>query len=168
MSKKDKKKKKSNKDIYLASDHGGFELKEKLKKELNKKGFIVEDKGPKKFNKKDDYPDYIKKVGKAVSLNKNSVGIVLGYSGQGEAIVANKFPGVRACVYCGSLNLSKSIRLMRQHNNSNVLSIGAGFVNEQKARKAVELFLETKFENEKRHKRRINKINQIENKNFKK
>ena len=144
--------------IYITSDHAGFKLKEKLKKYLNSKGYTIKDFGPHKYNKNDDYPDFIIPLAKTVSKNKNkdTKGIILGKSGQGEAIAANKVKGIRAVVYYGgSLNI---IKLSRQHNNSNILSLGAGFLSYQEAVKAVSLWLKTPFSNAPRHKRRLRKI----------
>ena len=144
--------------IYIASDHAGFKLKEKLKKYLDNKGYVIKDFGAFQYNKDDDYPDYIIPVAKAVSKDKNktSKGIILGKSGQGEAIAANKIKGIRAVVYYGgNLNI---IKLSRQHGNANVLSLGAGFLFYQEAVKAINLWLSTPFRNEARHKRRLRKI----------
>lgn len=143
--------------IYLGTDHAGFPLKEKIKEWLSDWGYKYEDMGALKLDKEDDYPDFINPVADMVAKNStNSLGIVLGGSGQGEAMVANRFPHVRAVVYYGG-NLD-IIRLGREHNNSNVLSLGARFVTDKEAEDAVKLWLETPFSEEERHKRRINKI----------
>lgn len=149
--------------IFIGSDHAGFELKEKIKKFLIEQGYQIEDKGAFELNKNDDYPDFIIPVAKAVSLNENSFGIVLGGSGQGEQIVANKIDGVRAIEYYGGdLNI---VKLGREHNNANVLSLGARFVSEQESMEAIKMFLNTKFSEEERHERRIEEINKIEENN---
>lgn len=146
--------------IFLAADHAGFKLKEKIKRYLEKKDYKVKDFGAFQYNKDDDYPDFVFPVAKAVAKNKNTKGIVFGKSGQGEAIVANKVKGIRAVVYYGgSLSI---IKLSRQHGNSNVLSLGAGFINEKQAIKAVEIWLKTSFSNASRHKRRLRKIKLLE------
>ena len=148
--------------IYLAADHAGFELKEKIKEFLTKEGYQVEDCGAYKFDAEDDYPDFIAKAAEAVSKDPdNSKAIILGGSGQGETIVANKFPGVRAAVYYGKAEQMPV--LTRQHNDSNILSLGARFLTENEASEAVKLFLETPFSEEARHARRIEKIKKIEN-----
>ncbi len=145
--------------IYLGSDHAGFELKNRIKKLLDELGLEYEDVGPDKFNPDDDYPDFIIPVAQKVAENSGSKGIVLGGSGQGEAIAANKIKGIRAALYYGgSLDI---IRLSRLHNDSNILSIGARFVNGEEAVTAVKLWLETEFEGG-RHQRRIEKIGKIE------
>ncbi len=142
--------------IYLASDHAGFRLKEVLKKFLVKSGYPVKDFGAFKFDKNDDYPDFIRQAAKAVSKNPSDRAIVLGGSGQGEAMVANRFPNVRAAVLYKYDK--KIITLSRQHNDANVLSLGARFLTEKEALSAVRLWLKTEFSKEKRHQRRIKKI----------
>lgn len=143
--------------IHIASDHAGFELKQRLVAYAHELGYEVNDLGPKTFEREDDYPDYIAPVAREVAADpKSSMGIVLGYSGTGEAIVANRFRGVRAAnFYGGSMEI---IRLSREHNDANVLSLGAGFLNEELAKQAVRLWLETKFTGQARHVRRIEKI----------
>lgn len=152
--------------IYLATDHAGFQLKEVLKKFLLKSGYRVKDFGAFKFNKNDDYPDFIRPAAKMISKNSKDQAIVLGGSGQGEAMVANRFKNVRAVVYYGPAFAKASagkgsdeiIRLSREHNDANVLSLAARFLNEKEALRAIKLWLETKFSGEARHKRRIKKI----------
>lgn len=153
-------------NIYLAADHAGFKLKEKIKVYLRRQGYAVKDFGAFKLDPNDDYPDFIRKAATAVSGDpENSRAIILGGSGQGEAMVANRYKGVRAVVYYGepSEALAKDgqlsiIRLSREHNDANMLSIGARFVEEKDALRAVKLWLETPFSNEERHKRRISKF----------
>lgn len=149
--------------IYIGSDHAGFELKEKINKYLVEQNYQTEDKGAFVLDGNDDYPDFIKLVAEAVSLDKDSFGIVLGGSGQGEQIVANKIDGIRAIEYYGG-NL-EIIKLGREHNNANVLSLGARFMDKQEAFEAVKIFLETKFSEEARHERRLEEINTIEKNN---
>lgn len=146
--------------IYIGSDHAGYELKEKLKIFLKESGYEVEDKGAYKLDNEDDYPDFIVPVAKAVATNPNNFGIVLGGSGQGEAISANKIDDIRAIEYYGGD--PEIIKTGREHNNANILSFGARFVTEEEAEEAVRLFLETKFKKEERHVRRINKIDEEE------
>lgn len=146
--------------IYLATDHAGFELKEKIEEFLQKEGFEVKDFGAFELDEQDDYPDFISLAAEAVSKNPADKAIILGGSGQGEAIVANKFPNVRAAVYYG-----KPVQipaLTRQHNDANILSLGARFLSEQEAIEAVKIFLDTPFTNEQRHVRRIDKIKKLE------
>lgn len=147
-------------EIYLAADHAGFELKEKVKEFLKKEGYKVEDCGAFEFDKDDDYPDFISQAAEAISKDSSSKAIIFGGSGQGEAIVANKFPNVRAAVYYGRAEEMPS--LTRQHNDSNILSLGARFLTEEEAISGIKLFLETPFSEELRHVRRIEKIKKIE------
>lgn len=148
--------------VYLATDHAGFELKEKVKEFLIKEGYEIEDCGASTLDAEDDYPDFISKAAEAVSKDPTSKAIILGGSGQGEAIVANKFPNVRAAVYYGGQD--QMPKLTREHNDSNILSLGARFLTADEANAAVKLFLETSFANEERHVRRIEKIAAIEQK----
>ena len=149
--------------IFIGGDHAGFELKEKIIKYLTEQNYSIEDMWAFNLIQNDDYPDFIIPVAKAVSLNKNSFGIVLGGSGQGEQIAANKIDGVRAIEYYGG-NL-EIVKLGREHNNANVLSLGARFINEQEAMEAIKVFLNTKFSKEERHGRRLEEINKIEENN---
>jgi ribose 5-phosphate isomerase B len=158
--------------IYIGSDHVGFELKAKLKEYIEGLGYEVEDKGAFKYDKDDDYPDFIRPVAEAVASNPESKGIIIGGSGQGEAICANKTKGIRAVVFYGPKEAETSIDIMgrkssdtfeivklaREHNNANILSLGLRFMTPDDAKFAVELFLSTKFPMDERHIRRINKI----------
>lgn len=147
--------------VYLATDHAGFELKEKVKEFLKAERYEVEDCGAYTFDSNDDYPDFISKAAEAVSKNPDTdKAIIFGGSGQGEAMVANKFPKVRAAVYYGQAEEMPS--LTRQHNDSNVLSLGARFLTHEEASQAVKLFLQTQFSNDERHSRRIEKIKKLE------
>jgi len=142
--------------IYIGSDHAGYELKEKLKIYVKELGYEIEDKGAFSLDRADDYPDFIVPVAEAVAKDENSFGIILGGSGEGEQISANKVDGIRAIEYYGG-NL-EIVKLGREHNDANVLSLGARFLKEEEAKEAVKIFLETKFSGEERHIRRINKI----------
>ena len=172
--------------IYLGTDHRGFELKEKIKQWLLEWGYQYDDMGASEYNKDDDYVDFVSKVAQKVSEDpENNKGIVLGMSGQGEAMLANKFKGVRAAVFYGPVpsgwllwlwvGLSKAmvesfynkklkeiIKLSREHNDANVLALGASFLNDRGAKHFIKLWLETKFSGEERHIRRINKIKELE------
>lgn len=142
--------------IYIATDHAGFEIKEGLIPFLTSLGHDVEDCGARILDAQDDYPDFAAKVAETVPKEEGSVGIVLGGTGQGEAMVANRFEGVRAVVYYGGAK--EIVTLSREHNNANVLSLGARFLSLDEAKEAVQLWLETPFSNEERHIRRIGKI----------
>lgn len=149
-------------NLYFASDHAGYELKEALMGFVNEEfGFLqVNDEGPFEYNEGDDYPDFIKKAARQVSQDpQKSKAIVLGHSGQGEAMAANRFEGVRAAVYYGGSE--EIVKLSRKHNDANVLSLGAGFLTENEAQKAVRLWLKTSFSDDERHVRRIKKIDEI-------
>lgn len=143
--------------IFFAADHKGFEMKNALLEYVKSLGYETEDCGAYEFNQDDDYPEFIKKAVQFVSDDpQNSRAIVLGKSGQGEAIVSNRFKNVRAAVYYGG-NL-QIISLSREHNDANVLSLGAGFLSLEGAKEAVKIWLETPFSGEERHKRRIQEI----------
>ena len=151
--------------IYIASDHAGFYLKKALIQYLGVKGYEVEDCGAFKMDEDDAYPDFIIPCAKKVADDKNSLGIVIGASGNGEAIAANKVKGIRAAVYNGGN--AEIAKLAKAHNKANILSIGARFTSEDEAKKAVAAWLETEFTGEERHVRRIKKIKDIEEKSFK-
>ncbi len=142
--------------IYLASDHAGFELKNILVDFLRAQKHEVEDMGPSALQPGDDYPDFIKPLAQKVAQNKGSFGIALGGSGEGESIAANRVEGARAAEYYGG-NL-QVVRLAREHNDANMLSLGARFINTEHAKEAVELFLATPFSGDERHARRIKKL----------
>ena len=155
--------------IFLGSDHAGFELKKALIQFLQQAGHHPEDMGPHTFDPQDDYPDYVLPVAEMVAADSESRGIVLGASGQGEAVVANRVRGVRAVVYYGpnpvtaeSSNPHEILVLSREHNDANVLSLGAKFLTSDTAREAVRLWLRTPFSGEERHIRRLSKIVSIE------
>ena len=145
--------------IYLGADHAGLELKNKLVDFLKEKGYEVEDKGAFKFDPNDDYPDFIEPVADAVSKDPETRGVVIGGSGEGEAIDANRFKGVRATVYYGGSPNSglEIVKLGREHNNANILSLGARLISLDEAKRAVEIFLSTPFSGG-RHERRIEKL----------
>ena len=140
------------KKVSLASDHAGFNLKEKIKKFLIKKKIKVIDLGPKN-NKSVDYPEYAKKVARNVSSKKSNMGILVCGSGTGMAMSANKFKKIRAVVCYNKA----STRLSRQHNNANIMALGARLTKKSDVIKLVNVFLNTKFEGG-RHLRRVNKV----------
>ena len=158
--------------IYLASDHAGYNLKESIKFYLDGLGYDVEDMGAYNFVADDDYPDYIAPLAEAVARERGSFGIILGGSGQGEAMCANRVPGARASVFYGqelpdepinkegemSADTFEIVKLARKHNDANILSLGARFITEDEAKFAIELFLSTEFSGEEHHLRRIKKL----------
>lgn len=142
--------------IYLASDHAGFDLKAKLGEWLRDSGHDVHDLGPRAYDPTDDYPDLVTKAARAVAGEPESRAVVIGGSGEGEAMAANRLPGVRAAVlYAYDEGI---IRLTREHNDANVLALGARFLSETEAKDAVRLWLQTPFSEEERHTRRIKKL----------
>jgi ribose 5-phosphate isomerase B len=148
--------------VYIASDHAGYKMKEIIKKFLIMSDYKVKDFGADEFDETDDYPDFIHPCINELSIDvvnnvlSQSRAIILGGSGTGEAIIANRYEGVRA-VICNSDNL-EIVNLGRQHNDANVLSIGARFISDEMAIDAVKVFLDTKFSEDERHARRIEKI----------
>lgn len=153
--------------IHIGADHAGYEMKEVLKLFLERKGYEVVDHGAYEYDEDDDYPDFIFPVAQNVILDTDSKGIILGGSGQGEAIVANRVNGVRAVVFNGQYQpgdgreVPEEIVISRQHNDANILSLGARFLSDEEAKEAVELWLETDFSGEERHLRRIKKIDNL-------
>lgn len=147
--------------IYLGSDHAGFELKGQIKSYLIEQGFDTEDMGAHVYDENDDYPDLIKITAVRVAQDKESMGIVFGKSGAGEVIVANKINGIRAVLAMNNEN----IKLSREHNDANMLAFGADFVTADSAKNMTKLFLNTRFSEDTRHKRRIEKIKEIESNN---
>tara|TARA_Y100000031_G_C8042307_1_gene302277 strand:+ start:72 stop:509 length:438 start_codon:yes stop_codon:yes gene_type:complete len=141
--------------IYIAADHAGFNLKSYLKKQLLADGYDIEDCGAFNFDPLDDYPDFIIPAAEKVANQSNSRGIIIGGSGQGEAMAANRIQGVRAAVYYdGPIDI---VKLSRLHNNANILSLGARFLSVERATEILNIWLEEKFEGE-RHENRINKL----------
>tara|TARA_Y100001970_G_C14143855_1_gene808713 strand:+ start:750 stop:1187 length:438 start_codon:yes stop_codon:yes gene_type:complete len=141
--------------IHLASDHAGLELKNNIYEFLISKDYDVIDHGAYEYNAEDDYPDFIFPCAKAVASDINSRGIILGGSGQGEAMAANRIKGVRAAVfYNGPIEI---IKLSREHNNANILSLGARFMKKEEILNVIEIWLFESFSGG-RHLRRIKKL----------
>ncbi len=184
-------------NIFIASDHAGFELKEFLRTALSEIGHRVIDCGAYAYKESDDYPTFISKAARSVSeaeqlrINEEDAptydavpyevsdhsgtpanpriisnihetrGIVIGGSGQGEAIVANKIPHIRAALCYGGPQAEEIIKLSREHNNSNILSLGARFIEEDQALELVLLWLNTEFSGDARHVRRLHEIEEL-------
>lgn len=145
--------------IYISADHAGFYLKKQIIQYLKIKEYEVEDCGAFEMDEQDDYPDFIIPCAQKVADDKESLGIVIGGSGNGEQIAANKVKGIRAALYnSGSAEIAK---LAREHNNANVLSLGARFITPDEAKRAVTAWLEAEFEGG-RHQRRLDKIEKME------
>lgn len=145
--------------VYLGADHGGYQLKEKIKILLAEDGQEIEDLGADSINPEDDYPDFIIPVARKVASSPGSLGIIIGRSGNGEAMVANKIKSIRAAV-CLNEEMAKKAK---EHNNANVLSLGADYIDEETTKAIVKAFLETPFSNAERHIRRLKKIEELEN-----
>ena len=147
--------------VALGTDHAGFKLKEFLKERLVAEGIEVNDVGAYEYNEGDDYPDFIFPAAEAVKNGVCERAIVIGGSGQGEAIAANKVRGIRAVVFNGQYERTDD-KLSRQHNNANVLSLGSRYLTPEEALEAVTTWLATPFSDEERHARRIAKIHHYE------
>jgi ribose 5-phosphate isomerase B len=159
-------------NIFIACDHAGFALKNALIKHLGTLGYDVQDMGSAMFNLEDDYPDFVTPLAERVAATPEARGIILGGSGQGEAMCANRVKGIRAALFYGPRPVTAAldiegghsedgydaVRLSRRHNNANVLAIGARFVSGDEADEAVRIFLETDFSDSPRHTRRLAKF----------
>jgi ribose 5-phosphate isomerase B len=141
--------------IYIASDHGGFDLKTFLIDQLQTRGYTVEDLGPGTHDPNDDYPDYAKKVAEKIStIQANSMGVVICKNGVGVSIVANRYPGVR----CALSWTSDHIKSARNDDNANVLALPAEYISKEIALQLALTFLTTPFSNEAKYVRRLNKL----------
>ncbi len=146
--------------LYLAADHAGFDMKEKIKRYFDSKKISYMDLSE-KYTKNDDYPDYAFAIGKRVSKNKNNKGILICGSGSGMSIAANKVKGIRAV----SAYDEYSAKMSRIDNDTNILGLRGRNFPFSKIKKIVDIWLNTKFSNEERHKRRLRKIERYENEN---
>ena len=145
--------------IHLGCDHAGFELKEKVAQHLKSTGHEVIDHGAKTYDALDDYPVFCFLAAKGAAQDPSSLAIVMGGSGNGEQIAANKIKGVRAAL-AWSVETAK---LAREHNNANVMGIGGRMHTESESLAIVDAFINTNFSNDERHMRRINQIGEYEN-----
>ena len=141
--------------IHIATDHAGLDLKIIIRDYLIEKGHNVTDHGAHTYDALDDYPDFIFPCAKAVAADSESRGIILGGSGQGEAMAANRVKGVRAAVFYNGPD--EIVKLSREHNNANILSLGARFMTENEIYDVIEMWLNEPFEGG-RHQRRIEKL----------
>lgn len=158
--------------LYFAADHAGYALKHALVEQVRTLGYSVEDMGAFSLDPEDDYPDFITPCAERVAAEPGSFGIVIGGSGQGEAMCANRHKDIRAAVFYGPMSVTEVldveggrsedgydlVRLARRHNNANVLSIGARFVSGEEASEALRIFLTTPFSDTPRHARRLAKF----------
>ncbi|GAA4865946.1 ribose-5-phosphate isomerase [Saccharopolyspora rosea] len=143
--------------VYLGSDHAGFELKNHLVEWLTERGYDVTDVGPAEYDAQDDYPPFCVEAARRVVADEGSLGLVLGGSGNGEQIAANKVPGARAAL---AWNV-ETAKLARQHNNALLAGIGARMHTVEEAERIVDAFLTTEFEGG-RHQRRIDLLTDYE------
>lgn len=147
--------------IYIGSDHGGYRLKEKIKKMLTSEKLDFVDVGPNKYDKNDDYPDYAAKVARQISRNPlKHLGILICRSGQGVCIVANKYKNIRAALVWNT----EEAKVSRNDDMSNVLCLPADYVSPTIAERIVDVWLQTPYSTDNRHIRRIKKISDIESK----
>lgn len=161
--------------IAVATDHAGFETLKALKSYLVSKGHEILDFGPKTFEPDDDYPDLILPAARAVANGEAERGIIMGSSGQGEAMVANRVKGVRCALYYGPASPPGAVdadgktaedelellRLSREHNNANMLSLAARFLSQTEIEHAVSIWLEAPFTGVERHARRVKKLDEL-------
>lgn len=144
--------------VYLGSDHAGYELKNHLVEWLKSHGHEPVDCGPHVYDAVDDYPPFCLRAAEGTAADKDSLGIVVGGSGNGEQIAANKVQGVRAILAWSE----QTAALGKEHNNANVLSIGGRMHTEAEVERFVEIFLNTSFTGEERHERRIRMLSDYE------
>ncbi|MDQ3527618.1 MAG: ribose-5-phosphate isomerase [Actinomycetota bacterium] len=144
--------------VHVGGDHAAFELQQALVSWLTEHGHEVTDHGPREYAELDDYPVYVLRAAEAVAADEGSLGIVLGGSGNGEAMAANKVRGIRAAL-CYDTQLA---RLAREHNDAQVISIGARMGSVEQATAMVEVFLATGFSGVQRHRRRIEMVGDYE------
>ena len=137
--------------VHLGSDHAGFELKEAVVRRLSELGHEPVDHGPAEYDALDDYPTYCLRAAEATAAEPASLGVVIGGSGNGEAISANKVTGIR-CALAWSTEIAQ---LAREHNDANIVSLGARMHDEATALSILETFLETAFSGDDRHSKRI-------------
>jgi ribose 5-phosphate isomerase B len=140
--------------VYLAADHAGYELKVHLVDHLTKRGYEVVDVGAKEYDPEDDYPGVCLHAASRVVADPGSLGVVIGGSGNGEQIAANKVAGVRAALAWNP----ETAKLSRQHNDANVVGIGARQHSADEATEIVEAFLASEFSGDPRHARRIGQV----------
>jgi ribose 5-phosphate isomerase B len=144
--------------LHIGSDHAGLELKNELLAHLVNNGHDVTDHGPYEYDALDDYPDFCIPAAQAVAKDPASLGVVIGGSGNGEQIAANKVKGIRA-VLAWSIDTAK---LGKEHNNANVVSIGGRMHSLDQCKEIIDAFIATPFSNDERHIRRINKMSKFE------
>lgn len=160
--------------LALSTDHAGFERLQQLKEYLEAEGHECRDFGPTAFDPADDYPDFIFPAAQAVASGECEAGIIMGGSGQGEAMAANRVKGVHCTLFYGPVaaktavdaegntsdDLYEILRLSRRHNHANVLSLSARFLTLDETKQAVRIWLETPYDESERHTRRVKKLDE--------
>ncbi|MFF4414623.1 ribose-5-phosphate isomerase [Streptosporangium sp. NPDC001559] len=144
--------------VYIGADHAGYDLKNHLVSWLKEHGHDVTDCGPFVYDAEDDYPVFVLRAAQGVADDSGSLGIVIGGSGNGEQIAANKVRGIRAALAWSE----DTAKLAREHNNANVISVGARMHTQEEAVRFVELFLTTAYSGQERHNRRIAQLTSYE------
>ncbi|MGB7449510.1 MAG: ribose-5-phosphate isomerase [Ornithinimicrobium sp.] len=145
--------------VHIGGDHAAYEMREDLRDYMTEQGHEVTDHGPVEYDELDNYPVYVLRAAEAVAADPDALGVVLGGSGNGEQIAANKVAGIRAAL-CYNSELAE---LARRHNNARVISIGARMTTQDEARQMVDTFLATEFSGEERHALRIDMMTAYEN-----
>lgn len=144
--------------LYIAADHAGYQLKEELKSFLTDEGYEMVDLGPEQLDLTDDYPDFAKKLALAVADSQNSGGILICGTGQGMCLVANKIKGIRAVLIYDEF----TARTAAEHLDANIICLGGRTTDFENAKKLVKIWLDTEFEENERHQRRLEKIRKME------
>lgn len=147
--------------IHLATDHAGYVYKEFIKTHLVELGYKIVDHGAYEFDPEDDYPKFVNLAAEAVSkANDDTVAIILGGSGQGEAMAASRYENIRTTVCYGGEMAKEIVKAGKEHNNANVLSLGARFIEEKDVLELVDVWLTTEFSKDERHVRRLSQLKQ--------
>ena len=144
--------------VHIGGDHAAYEMQRGLVDWLAEQGYDVVDHGPKEYDELDDYPVFVLRAAEAVAAEPGSLGVVLGGSGNGEQMAANKVKGIRAAL-CYSTELAQ---LAREHNDAQIISLGGRFHTQEQAQAMVKVFLETPFAGVKRHQRRLDMVSAYE------
>lgn len=144
--------------VHIGGDHAAYEMQRGLVDWLAEQGYDVVDHGPKEYDELDDYPVFVLRAAEAVAAEPGSLGVVLGGSGNGEQMAANKVKGIRAAL-CYSTELAQ---LAREHNDAQIISLGGRFHTHEQAQAMVKVFLETPFAGVERHQRRLDMVSAYE------
>lgn len=144
--------------VHIGGDHAAYEMQRGLVDWLAEQGYDVVDHGPKEYDELDDYPVFVLRAAEAVAAEPGSLGVVLGGSGNGEQMAANKVKGIRAAL-CYSTELAQ---LAREHNDAQIISLGGRFHTQEQVQAMVKVFLETPFSGVERHQRRLDMVSAYE------